>query len=80
LSVGWGDIYKSTLDGQALDITGLPDSFYALTSTVNPNGVILEEDYSNNSALVYLEIIGERLAVVTLKQIRMTECEEIRCK
>ena len=80
LSVGWGDTYKSTIDGQALDLTRLPDGFYALISTVNPNAVILEEDYSNNSTRLYLEILRDRLRVVTLKQIRMAECDEPRCR
>lgn len=80
LSVGWGDTYKATFDGQALDLTGLPDGFYALTSSVNPNAVIIEEDYTNNSARVYLAIWGERLNVVTLKQIKMAECGEFYCQ
>ncbi|MGH2605459.1 MAG: lysyl oxidase family protein, partial [Anaerolineales bacterium] len=29
ISVGWGDEYASYLDGQAVDITGLPDGVYA---------------------------------------------------
>jgi len=80
LSVGWGDTYKSTIDGQALDLTGIPDGFYALTSTVNPNAVIVEENYSNNSTLVYLEILGDRISLLTLRQIRRAECDEPRCR
>jgi hypothetical protein len=80
LSVGWGDTYKSYLDGQSLDLNGLPNGFYALTSTVNPNRAILEENYTNNSTRTYLEIMGDRLVVVSLKQIRADECSESRCK
>lgn len=80
LSVGWGDTYKSTLDGQALDLTGLPDGFYALTSSVNPNAVVLEQDYTNNSAQLYLAILEDRLVVITLKQIRTAECDETLCE
>jgi hypothetical protein len=76
LSVGWGDTYKSFLDGQALDLTGIPNGLYALTSSVNPNGVILEENLNNNSTRVYVEILGERLTVVTLKQIRAFERDQ----
>ena len=79
LSIGWGDTYKSTLDGQALELTGLPDGFYALTSTVNPNAVILEEDYGNNSTRIYLEILGDRISPVTPRQIRMTQCDGPPC-
>jgi len=80
LSVGWGDTYKATFDGQALDLTGLPDGFYALTSSVNPNAVIIEEKYTNNSARVYLAIWGDRMSVVTLMQIKMAECGEAYCQ
>lgn len=80
LSVGWGDTYKSTLDGQDVDISHVPDGFYALTSTANPNGVIHEQSYDNNSARVYLSIWGERLNVVSLKQIQMAECGIAACE
>lgn len=80
LSVGWGDTYKSTFDGQSLDITRLPYGFYALTSTANPNGAILEEREGNNTARVYLEIMGDGLAVVTLKEIRLAQCDLMLCK
>jgi hypothetical protein len=79
LSVGWGDTYKSFLDGQSLDLTGLPDGFYALTSRVNPNGVILEADYSNNSTRAYLALLGDRLIVLSLHQIKAAECGPTRC-
>ena len=80
LSVGWGDTYSSWLDGQALDVTGLPNGFYALTSKVNPNAAILEEDYANNTARVYLAILGDNLIVVTLRQIKLAECDETLCQ
>ncbi|OGO39009.1 MAG: hypothetical protein A2W35_15200 [Chloroflexi bacterium RBG_16_57_11] len=80
LSVGWGDTYKSSLDGQALDLTGLPDGYYALTSSVNPNAMILEENYSNNSTRVYLEILGDQISPVTLKQIRQAICDQPECR
>lgn len=80
LSVGWGDTYHSYLDGQTLDITGLPDGFYALISTVNPDGTVLEEDYGNNSAQVYLQLSGKRIKQVTLKQIKKAGCEATLCE
>ena len=58
LSVGWGDEYASYLDGQAVDITGLPDGMYALVSTANPSRVLLESNYTNNTAVLYLTIHG----------------------
>ena len=80
LSVGWGDTYQSFLDGQSLDVTGLPDGYYALISAVNPDGLILEENYANNAARAYLELRGDRMTVVTLKHIKMTQCDESLCK
>lgn len=56
LSVGWGDEYASYLDGQAVDITDLPDGVYALVSTANPSRVLLESTYTNNTAVLYLAI------------------------
>lgn len=80
LSVGWGDTYFSYLDGQTLDLTGLPDGFYALVSTVNPNGAILEEDYRNNAAWVFIALRNHRVAQVTLKEIKMAGCDATLCE
>lgn len=80
LSIGWGDTYQSFLDGQSLDVTGLPDGYYVLISAVNPDGLILEENYINNAARVYLELRGDRMAVVTPKLIKMAECDVTLCE
>jgi hypothetical protein len=80
LSVGWGDTYHSYLDGQTLDLTGLPDGFYALVSTVNPDGAVLEENYHNNSAQVYLLLSGKRIKQVSLKEIQMAGCDASLCE
>ncbi len=80
LSVGWGDTYNSYLDGQTLDLTDLADGFYALVSTVNPDGAVLEENYRNNSAQVYLQLSGKRITQVTLKEIKMAGCEAFLCE
>ena len=76
LSAGWGDTYKSHLDGQALDITHIPDGNYALVSSVNPGTILLEADHNNNRAVVLLEIRGNRLKVVTPEEIRRVNCRE----
>lgn len=49
---GWGDIYLSHLDGQWVVITGLPDGLYDLEMTVNPDRVVQESDYANNSVRI----------------------------
>jgi hypothetical protein len=48
LSVGWADWYAAFLQGQDLDVTGLPDGRYCLTSTVDPRDGIDEADETNN--------------------------------
>jgi hypothetical protein len=63
LSVGWGDQYDSFLEGQSLDITGLPDGVYGLVSRVNPGHRLLEANYTNNHAVIYLRLLGARVEV-----------------
>ncbi|PYK65642.1 MAG: hypothetical protein DME21_00610 [Verrucomicrobia bacterium] len=45
---GWGDVYYSTLDGQWIDITGVPDGNYTLEMEVNPQHILPESNYANN--------------------------------
>ncbi len=61
ISVGWGDTYAATVSGQELDITGIPDGHYAIRSTADPVNRLLESDETNNSAIVYIELIGNRI-------------------
>jgi len=53
---GWGDLYDSTLDGQWIDITGLPDGNYTMEMEANPLGIILESDYGNNITTIPITI------------------------
>jgi Lysyl oxidase len=48
LSVGWADWYGAFLPGQDLDVTGLPNGRYCLTSTADPQDGIDEADETNN--------------------------------
>lgn len=63
LSVGWGDEYRSYLEGQSLDITGLPDGGYVLVSIANPSRLLLESSYANNLALIHLVFAGDEVQV-----------------
>jgi hypothetical protein len=38
ITAGWGDRYGFDLDGQWVDVTGLPPGAYTLVVTVNPDG------------------------------------------
>ncbi|MEX0787379.1 MAG: lysyl oxidase family protein [Anaerolineales bacterium] len=61
LSPGWGDEYRSHLEGQYVNIAGLPDGIYALLSTANPSGSLFESNYTNNAAISYVRLVGDRV-------------------
>jgi Lysyl oxidase len=56
ISVGYGDNYTAQLEGQFIDITGLPSGRYVLTHTVNTDGRLLELDYTNNASSVLFSL------------------------
>jgi hypothetical protein len=56
IQAGWGDLYDSTLDGQWIDITGLPDGNYTIEIEANPQGIIQESNYANNITQVPIAI------------------------
>ncbi len=59
LSVGWMDIYSKDLEGQWIDITGVPDGNYWLESTVDPDNHVLELDEENNSTRIPIVLSGD---------------------
>lgn len=61
IATGWIDTYDWDLPGQQLDLEGVPDGYYAIRSTVNPDALILEVDVTNNSTTTYIEIRGGTL-------------------
>lgn len=58
LSVGWGDRYGWDLPGQDIDISGLPDGYYWLVSTVDFQQRLTETNDANNCAAAKIEIRG----------------------
>jgi hypothetical protein len=56
LSPGYGDDYVPRLEGQWIDITGLPAGSYVLRHRVNVERVLRESDYGNNSAETRFEL------------------------
>lgn len=64
LSVGWSDDYYAQLDGQALDITSVPDGDYTLVAVANAAGLIQESDASNNTAVVPVRLEGAHATVI----------------
>ena len=56
ISVGWADEYGTSLDGQFVDVTGLPSGTYVLEEEVNAHRLYEELDYNNNRAFVTVTI------------------------
>jgi hypothetical protein len=68
LSPGFGDDYVPLLEGQFIDVTGLPPGRYILVHRVNPVRDLRESSYTNNAASVLLELgrNGQAPATVTV--------------
>jgi hypothetical protein len=56
MSIGWADIYGKTLSGQNIDVTDVPDGTYWLEAEVDPDGLILESDDTNNATRVVVTL------------------------
>ena len=59
IQAGWSDIYDGGLPGQWIDITGIPAGDYDLEITINPEHIIDEADYSNNTTVAPVTVAGE---------------------
>ena len=64
LSVGWGDQYDQTDNGQPIDLTGVPDGTYVLHATVDPQHVIQESNTANNVTNTTITIAGSNVTVL----------------
>ena len=56
ISVGYGDDYDPTLEGQYVDVTGLPAGRYWLVHRVNVEQVLQESRYDNNASALLVEL------------------------
>jgi hypothetical protein len=56
LTRGWADIYDSSLDCQWVDVTAVPDGDYLLRISINPDHVIAESNFDNNTVEVPVTI------------------------
>ncbi|MBX7104648.1 MAG: FG-GAP-like repeat-containing protein [Gemmataceae bacterium] len=59
ISVGWTDVYSSVLDGQSIDITGVPNGDYWLQVTVDPLNHVLESNETNNVTRIPITISSQ---------------------
>ena len=64
LSVGWGDQYDQTDNGQPIDLTGVPDGTYILQASVDPNHIFTESNRNNDVVDTELQISGDTVNVV----------------
>lgn len=60
ISVGYGDDYDPILEGQYLDVTGLPAGRYELVHWANSDRRLREASYDNNAASIVVEIAWPR--------------------
>jgi hypothetical protein len=67
-SVGWGDQYDQTDNGQPIDLTGVPDGTYILEGTVDPEHVLTETNQDNNVVDTKLRISGFTVKVLSQTQ------------
>lgn len=56
LRPGWADIYGASLDGQFINLTGVPDGIYWLEGDVDPDNLLLESDETNNAVRIQVAI------------------------
>jgi hypothetical protein len=57
ISPGWADLYPAGLDGQWVDVTGVPEGDYVLVITANPNGTVPEvHDVFPNTASIPVHV------------------------
>ena len=64
LSRGWGDIYRSSLPDQYIDVTGLTSGHYRLRATADADNWFAESNERNNFTWVNIRISGSSVSVV----------------
>jgi hypothetical protein len=61
---GWEDAYKWQTSGQYVDFANDPNGYYVLRVTVNPDHLMLESRYTNNTAYTYFQVNGTDVRVI----------------
>jgi Lysyl oxidase len=64
ISVGYGDDYAPYLEGQYVDVTGLPAGRYVLVHLANPGRALREASYGNNAASVALRLTASSVEIL----------------
>jgi Lysyl oxidase len=60
ITIGYGDDYPAYLEGQSIDVTGVPSGLYELVHRANGDRRVRESRYSNNASSVLLRIDWSR--------------------
>ena len=80
ISVGYGDDYAPQLEGQYIDITGLPAGRYVLVHRVNRAGMLRERTRRNNASSALIELKWSSGAVRTPSVTTSATCPDVdRC-
>jgi Bacterial Ig domain/Lysyl oxidase len=64
-SVGWGDEYDQTDNGQPIPLTGVPDGTYILHGVVDPQHLLTESNVTDNVTDTLLQITGSTVKVLS---------------
>ncbi|MBA3505795.1 MAG: hypothetical protein H0T80_08460 [Betaproteobacteria bacterium] len=78
ISVGWGDDYHQSTEGQELDVTGAPEGIYYLIHLADPENHWLETDEFNNFAWVKFSL-RRRGANPKITILEQSACTRITC-
>ena len=74
MSVGFGDRYEPAVEGQYIDITGLPTGRYVLVHRSDAEGRLVELDEGNNVASMLVKVVrGRRTHARILSWCNFTE-------
>lgn len=64
ISVGYADVYTANLNGQYVEISGVPDGYYVLTTTIDPDRTLAETSRRDNTSRRLLHLCGETVSAV----------------
>jgi hypothetical protein len=70
-SVGWGDQYDQTDNGQPIDLTGVANGTYVLHAVVDPQHVFTESDRNNDVTDTTITISNDQVTVLSQSHPRV---------
>ncbi len=56
ISRGWADVYAAQLEGQYVEITGVPDGFYLLETIADPENTVMEANEHDNVVFTHIQL------------------------